>query len=362
MKRISILSITAILALAFASAAWATAFPITDVRALGMGGAFVAAGEGIGAVNYNPALLGKGATAGVVLPDAVVRFEDHIGLVDLIDDIDNAVSVGDTNSIIAILNELDEGGATDINAYAGIGAGFGIFGISGGITYASLIYGTAFPANINTDTSGPPGTGLTDPANNTLELRGIEARQLIFSGAKSLGNIIVGANMRTINATTYTDSESLFSDPDIGLGDVTDGIESDESVVAWDVGAVMGLTSLMDVGIMARDVGGTDLGVIEFDPRYRVGVAFYLPSLTIAGDYDISEDDVGGTEYQEWAVGGEFDVWAIALRAGISNNPGFSGSPTLLHFGLGLGFMDIGAAYAEEGDYYMAGVNLNLGF
>ena len=173
--------------------------------------------------------------------------------------------------------------------------------------------------------------------------------------------------MRTINATTYTDSESLFSDPDIGLGDVTDGIESDESVVAWDVGAVMGLTSLMDVGIMARDVGGTDLGVVEFDPRYRVGAAFYLPTLTIAADYDITEIAIDtnvedGTPYQEWAIGAEFDVWAIALRAGLSNNSSLDGAPTLVHFGLGLGFMDIGVAYAEEGDYYMAGLNLSLGF
>jgi hypothetical protein len=124
----------------------------------------------------------------------------------------------------------------------------------------------------------------------------------------------------------------------------------------------MGLTSIMDVGIMARDVGGTDLGLVEFDPRYRVGAAFYFPTLTIAVDYDISEDDVGGAEYQEWAVGGELDVWAVALRAGMSQNSGLSDAPTLLHFGLGLGFMDIGAAYAEEGDYYMAGVNLSLEF
>jgi hypothetical protein len=32
------------------------------VRALGMGGAFVAAGEGIGAVQHNPALLGENTT------------------------------------------------------------------------------------------------------------------------------------------------------------------------------------------------------------------------------------------------------------------------------------------------------------
>jgi hypothetical protein len=356
MKRVSVFCVVVMVVLTFASAALATSFPITDVRALGMGGAFVAAGEGIGAVNYNPALLGKGATAGVVVPEVVVRIEDHIGMVDLIDDLDNAFSTGDTTQMISILNRLDEGGSTDINAYAGIGAGFGIFGVSGGVTYADLIYGVAIPNNIDATNLSPAAT------TNTLELIGIEARQLIFSGAKSFGNIIVGANMRNIDATTYSDSESLFSDPDIGVGDVTENELGDESVVAWDVGAVMGLSPMIDFGIVARDVGGTDLGVVEFDPRYRVGAAFYLPSITVAADLDITEDDTGGTAYQEWAIGGEFDVWAIALRAGLSNNSGLSDSPTLLHFGVGLGFMDIGAAYAEEGDYYIAGLNLNLGF
>jgi len=358
MKRFGIFSLVVMVSLAFVSAAWAVSFPITDVRALGMGGAFVAAGEGIGAVNYNPALLAKDSTVGVVVPEAVVRIEDHVGLADLIDDLSN---LGPTNpAVIPILEGLDQDDATDIYAYAGIGAGFGIFGISGGITYADMIYGTAFPANIDT-------TDLLNPDKNTLELLGVEARQLIFTGAKNFGNIIVGANMRNIDATVFYDSQNLFSDPDFSLGDVTDVVDSDESVIAWDVGAVMGLTPIMDLGIMARDVGGTDLGVVEIDPRYRVGAAFYLPSLTIAADYDITEGAIdtpggGGTEYQEWAIGGEFDVWAIALRAGLSKNSSLSGAPTLLHFGLGLGFMDIGAAYAEDGDYYMAGLNLKLGF
>jgi hypothetical protein len=357
MKRVSVFCVVVMVVLAFASAALATSFPMTDVRALGMGGAFVAAGEGIGAVNYNPALLGKNSTVGFVVPEVVVRVEDHIGLADLIDDLNDPATLTSPTAVLGILNQLDEGGATDINAYAGAGVGFGIFGISGGVTYASLINGFAVPANI--DTTIP---GLADQNNNTLEFRGVDARQLILTGAGSLGNIIVGANMRNIDATVYSDSEWLFSDPDIGPGDVTGTSVTDESVIAWDVGAVMGLTPLMDLGIVARDVGGTDLGAVEFDPRYRVGLAFYLPSITLAADLDITEDDLSGTEYQEWAIGGEFDVWAIALRAGLSQNTGPSDSPTLLHFGLGLGFMDIGAAYAEEGDYYIAGLNLNLGF
>jgi len=355
MKRIGILALVTLAVLALGATAWAAPFPITDVRALGMGGAFVAAGEGIGAINYNPALLGKNTTAGLVLPELVVRVEDHIGLTDLIDDLnDPAQSI---TGAIAILNRLDEGGATDINAYLGVGAGFGIFGLSGGVTYGDLIFGTAFPDNIDTT-----ALGLLDQNNNTLEFRGIEARQLILTAAKSFGNIIVGANMRNIDATVYSDSEWLFGDPDIGPGDVTGTSITDETVIAWDVGAVMGLTSVMDLGIVARDVGGTDFGVVELDPRYRLGVAFHLPTVTIAADYDITESDSIGTAYQDWAIGGEFDVWAIALRAGMSQNSALSGAPTLVHLGLGLGFIDLGVAYAEEGDYYIAGLNLGFGF
>src|SRR5680860_966991 len=143
MKRISVFSVVVMVVLAFASAAWALPFPITDVRALGMGGAFVAAGEGIGAVQYNPALLAKDSTVGVVLPEAVIRLEDHIGLVDLIDDL-NAPSQTSTGAL-AILTRLKEGGALDVQTSAAAGAGFGLFGISAGVTYSQLIYGTAYP-------------------------------------------------------------------------------------------------------------------------------------------------------------------------------------------------------------------------
>ncbi len=357
MKRIWVFPVAVLMALIFVSAAWALPFPVTDVRALGMGGAFVAVGEGIGAVQYNPALLGKNATVGVVLPEAVARLEDHVGLEDLINDL-NDLGPSDTTAVTPILARLRDGGAVDVQASAAIGAGFGLMGISAGVTYSQLIYGTAFPSNIDTD----PAVIVGDQTANQLEYEAVEARQLIFTGAKSLGNIIVGANIRNIDAKTYADSVWLFDDPGTDLGDVTDHKVSDESATAIDVGAVMGLTPLLDVGIVGKDINGPEIGALELDPRYRVGAALFLPMVTVAADYDVTKDDTGGTEYQDWAIGAEFDVWAIALRAGLSNNMGLSGEPTIIHLGLGLGFLDIGAAYAEGGDFYMAGANLMLGF
>jgi hypothetical protein len=340
-----------------ASSAFARPFPITDVRGLGMGGSFVASGKGISAVNYNPALLGQDITFQTFAPNIIARIEDHIGLDEVINDLNDSGIT--TTSTIALLNRLDQGGAVDIEAYGAVGVGFSALGIGVGITYADMISGTAFPANIDTTTIPPVATNT-----NTIEFSGIEAKQIILTGAVSFGNISVGANIRNIDATIYTESVWIYDDPDLGVGEVTTGTEQSKTAVAYDVGAVINLTPMLDVAVVGRDITKSDLDVVgfEFEPRYRLGVAINLPTLTISADYDLTEDtSVSGTKYREWAIGGEFDVWAIALRTGLSRNTGIDGTPTLIHFGLGFGFLDIGFAYGEEGDYYIAGLNLGFG-
>lgn len=356
MKRIAVLSLAAALVLGLAATAMALPFPITDVRALGMGGAFVAAGEGIGAVQHNPALLGEDTTVSVAL-QGTARLEDHIGLADLIDDLDSAIATADTTQIFALLNELDQGGGLDVMATGGAGAGFGVFGISAGVTYSKVVYGLIKP-----DAIDATPLGLIDPNANLLQYGALEAKQIILSGAKSFGNIIVGANVRSLDGTFFSDTQSLLTSPDTGIGDVTSGAETSKSATAIDVGVLFGLVPMVDIGIMAKDINSPDLDFLEFKPRYRVGAAINLPMVTIAADFDLTEDDEGDSKYQEWAIGAEFDIWVIALRAGMSNNSGISGAPTLMHLGLGLGFVDFGVAYADKGDYYLAGMNLSLGF
>ncbi|MDT8394852.1 MAG: conjugal transfer protein TraF [bacterium] len=352
MKRLAVLTLAAALVLTLAAGAWAFPFPITDVRALGMGGAFVAAGEGIGAVQHNPALLGEDTTMSVVLPNLTVRIEDHIGMIDLIDDYNNASGATSNQDRIDILSNIS-GESVDIMGNTGIGAGFGAFGLSMGFTYSDMVFGTVYASNIT-------ATLLTQDA--TIEFNGIQAKQIILSGAKTLGPVTVGGNLRNIDATVYYYNENIADNPDIGVGDLTKGDESSESAVAMDVGLFMAALPMVDVGIMARDLNSPKLGDMEFEPMYRVGAAIKLPTITIAADFDVSENTLeGGSDYQEWAIGAEFDLWAIALRAGVSNNSGLSGAPTLTHIGLGLGFMDLGFAYAEKGDYYIAGLNLGFG-
>jgi len=356
MKRLFLFGILLGLSLSTVSGALAQSFPITDVRALGMGGAFVAAGEGIGAVGQNPALLGKNSTIGVVLPEVILRMEDHIGLRDLVDDLND---LGPANpDAIQVLDRLSEGGSLDLQAGGSIGAGFGIFGISAGVTYSRMIYGIAMPANISTDLADLPDDGF-----NTLQYNAVDAQQLIFTGAKSFGDMVFGANLRPIDATLYRNERWLFDDPEMEIGDFTEGDKSEESATALDLGAFVNLLPMFDIGVVALNVNGPKLGEVEFDPRYRIGAALNLPVLTLAADLDVNETSLeNGADYREWSLGAEFDIWAVALRAGLSRNSSLSGAPTMIHLGLGLGFLDLGAAYAEEGNYYLAGVNLALGF
>ena len=360
MRRLFLCGILFGFSLFSASGALAQPFPVTDVRALGMGGAFVAAGEGIGAVQYNPALLGRNTTVSVVVPEIAARIDDHIGLADLVDDLNNfdPADPADLADLIPILDKLNKEGSLDIQGSGAAGAGFGIFGISAGVTLSRTIYGMAMPSDISTNLAE-----VDDSNFNTLQYGAIDAKQLILSGAKSFGDIAVGANLRSIDATLYYDEQWLFDDPGTGIGDITEGDSTDESTTAIDVGFFMSLLPTLDVGIVGRDVNSPSLGDVDFDPRYRIGAALNLPIVTVAADYDLGENSLeGGTDYKEWAIGGEVDLWAIALRGGLSQNMALSGSPTIIHLGAGLGFLDIGAAYAEGGDYYMAGANLTLGF
>lgn len=337
-----------------AGGAGAEPFPITDVRALGMGGAFVAAGEGIGAVQHNPALLGKNTTVGMVFPEVIARVEDHMGLIDIIDDLNN-LGPEDPDAA-AILEKLEGEEGLNVQGNASAGVGFGVLGLSAGISFSRHVYGTALPYSIST-------TDLTNEANNRLEMAAMDASQIILSGAKSLGSMVFGANLRQIDATMYSQDQWLFDDPDTGILDFSEGAETEESATAIDAGFFVNLLPTVDFGIVARDLNGPELGEVEFDPRYRAGVAFNLPALTFVADMDVNDSSIEGeTEYREWALGAEFDLAFFALRAGMSKNTGLSGAPTLFHAGMGLGPLDIGAAMADGGDYYMAGLNLAIGF
>lgn len=347
MKRSLIVILLTLLLLAPAVSALAQPLPVTDARALGMGGAFVAAGSGITAVQYNPALLGEGKLVELSVPEVMVQIEDQGGLIDAVDALAPAGSISQVAALSGKLVQLEG------NAAAGVG--LQAFGIGLGVTYSRLVSGEVMPV-----------VDTIIPTNTYLYFAGLETTQLIFTGAKELGPVTLGVNLRQISGTSYATTINAYNNPDIDLDTVTSGGETDVSGTSFDVGAVLPLVPTLDVGLVIRDANEPDLDGVKLERSIRAGAALNLPFILVSADYDISvPEDAQGNENKSWAVGAELDLPILELRGGLSDN-GLDGAPTVTHLGVGLGGelfkLDIGAAYADGGDYYAAGVNLAMKF
>lgn len=363
MRRIVILSFAVVLLAGSAASLQAFPFPYTDARALGMGGAYVANGSGAASVNYNPAALLSGGRIEIVVPNLNVRVDDHGGLVDVVDQIGNldAGIPAEAAQIAGLLTGID-GDAVDLVGYATATLGMNFPGIGVAFGYSDLIDASVQAIVGSTNIAAPAAT---------LFYGALEGQQVVITAAKDFGGVKIGANLRQVESTTYFNVEDLLTAPDIDLDAVTEGVEVEDDFTAIDVGILVSLTPLLEVGLVGRNVNepefDTFISTEQIEARYRAGAALDLAALRIVADMDLTEvESFSGTKYQEVAVGAEFKLPVLALRAGISQNSAESGDPTLLHAGVGLGFpvlkIDIGGMMGDSGDFYAAGANLTLEF
>jgi hypothetical protein len=329
-----------------------------------MGGAYVAAGSGISSVQYNPALLGEGKLVEVSVPNVVLQIQDQGGLIDAIDGLNTFPSpaYASTQDFVDAVAALD-GKMVQLEGNYAAGVGLQAFGLGLGVTYTQQVLGAVTPIISNVNIGDPVGI-LSD---NYLMYLGLELDQVIITGAKELGSITVGANLRQINGSAFMNTANIFGGPDIDLDSVTTGADTDVSATSFDVGVVAPLGPGFTVGAVMKDANEPDLADdITMERSVRAGAALDLPFAMVTADYDIIvPEDVNGDENKGWAIGAELDLPILELRLGMSDN-GMEGAPTLTHMGIGLGAelfkFDVGAAYADDGDYYAAGVNLSVKF
>jgi hypothetical protein len=339
-----------------------------------MGGAYVANGSGVASVNYNPAALREGGAMEILLPNVNLRVDDHIGLEDLVNDLNDPAVASSPTLAINVLNRLDAGGSFDGVGYAGAAVGVNLAIFSYAVGYSDLIEGSIALTNVDTTPAG-----VLDPSNNLLSYGALEGQQLVFTGAFDLGGITVGINARQIEATTYTFTQNVFTDPEVSFDALDQGVEADADDTAVDIGVLFDLGPMLRVGAVGRNINEPEFdlaggGKLVLDSRYRAGAAFKVGGLKVSADMDLTEADMdltevesfGGTKYQEFAVGAELKLPVVALRAGLSQNTAESDDPALFHAGLGLNFpvlkIDVGGMIGESGDFYAAGANLTFGF
>lgn len=383
---------------------YAHAIPFTfEGRSLGMGGVSVATADLATAAWANPAMLTNQRPDDdfslLIGLGAFIRDND-----DLITDIDDfqeaeslrraaenagdmaqeARAIVDMTSIIAGIDGKVI--APEVTGVAAMGIAFESFAM------AVSIRADAIAAGSVTDLSCSP---LTDPTCdavrlkneitstdfNILNLEGVLATEIGLSIAKDFQvldrKVSIGIKPKVVDLTSFTFRESILT-IDAGLDTINEeDLKKDlGTFTTVDLGAAIDISESFRAGLNIRnlltDKFDIDLGVINgvpltgqlnFDTEARIGVAYHNDFVTLAVDYDLTENQpllanpaFDNLKTQYLAVGAEFNAFDyVQLRVGAAKNIA-SGIPdgakdTALTAGIGLwlGFnLDIAATYTEH--------------
>ena len=360
----------------------AFSIPFTfEGRSLGMGGVSVATADLATAAWANPAMLTRQRPNDdfslLIGVGAFVRDDD-----DLISDIDDfqaadsrrktAQTAGDVPGEVAaaldmvnIVAGIDgKDMAVDASGVAAVGMAFDKFAM------ALSIRADAIGAGTVTNLSQTPAQ-VVDPNFNILNLEGVIATEFGVSFAKKFRfynkRVSLGIKPKLVDLQAFVYRDAILNTN--SLGDVFDnGKKSDlGTFTSFDLGAAVELTDSLRLGLNIRnlltdefDLGGTKL---NFDTNTRIGLAYHNRMMTVAVDYDLTEnkpllanpvfDDL---KTQYLAVGAEFNAFSFAqLRVGARKNvaSGISSGAkdTALTAGVGfwLGFnLDIAAVFTNN--------------
>jgi hypothetical protein len=402
MRKRNIFALAALLVMAPALS-WAEQFAIVGPRALGMGGASVAAVNDSTAVYWNPAALAQYHRVDIRVP-VEAGLKDHMDLKDnwnRINDIYNQAVAGDLGSInelIKLIRDLDK---PDTGADGDLSTGFSAsvplphaaIAVSAlNLGYAGL-YPTADTANLNTNIGQPDFVGNND---TTLTGIGINTVQPALSFALSLGGkVFLGANAKMIYASTYVHSEAVGTSNFDDFLDRLDNSKTRSNEASLDAGIIVAPSERFSIGVVGRDLTSPSFPVqgvyalksspvppsdvttqymvkeIELKPQVRAGIAWQpFQTFTLAADYDLTKNETftPGYEDQTLALGLEKTFWSeyLSCRLGAYRNLADDEANTVYTAGLGtriLAFrLDLAGAYDFDEREYQASMNLALRF
>ncbi|MBE9568747.1 MAG: conjugal transfer protein TraF [Proteobacteria bacterium] len=358
------------------------AIPFTfEGRSLAMGGVSVATADLATAAWANPAMLTNQRPDDdfslLIGVGAFVRDDD-----DLLTDIDDFQAASDrlqaakaasdaegvisaSNDMLNVVKGLDgKDMAVDATGVAAMGIAFESFAMALSIRSDAIGAGTVTDLSQNI-------LEVDDPTKNILNLEGVIATEFGLSLAKDFRffnrRVSIGIKPKVVNLQAFTYRESILTVNSIR--EVFDnGKKSDlGNFTSFDLGAAIDLSESFRLGLNIRNLltGEFDLGAstLNFETNSRIGLAYHNRFLTVAVDYDLSENKpllanptFEDLKTQYLAVGAEFNAFDFAqLRVGARKNvaSGISDGAknTALTAGIGfwLGFnLDIAATYAES--------------
>jgi hypothetical protein len=381
--------------------AQAEPFAIVGPRALGMGGASVAAVNDSTAVYWNPAALAHFRKVDIRIPVSAGA-QDHIGLKDkwdTINDIYSRVTSSDLSAAAemkSLLNELDKPkSGADIDLSGGLFISIPIGKSAIALSISSLDYAGVYPTvdTLNQDTTTPGPAPYIAFNNTAVTGVGIVAKEPAISFATSFGDkVFIGANVKKIYASTYVNSQKITGNSFNTFIDELKASKTESRKDSVDAGILLAPFQSFRLGVVGRDLnspsfpvqgtfaqklGNGDVNLVQandelkLDPQYRAGLAWQpFKTFTLAADYDLKKNKTftPGYESQTAAVGLEKTFFSeyFNLRAGAHKNMADSGAKTVYSAGLGLRLFalrfDVAGGYDFNKRQGEASVDLALRF
>jgi len=357
----------------------ALAAPFTfDARTLGMGGVSTATANLATAAWANPSMLTRQSVeddfALLIGVGAFVR--DNEDLIGDIEDFQDANDRGDQNEMANIATGI-EGKviAPEATVPIALGIAFDSFSMAISVRADAIGGGTV------TDISTTPAEAV-DPAFNILNVSGVLATEYAVSFAKDYElferRVSIGVKPKIVDLQSFSFSEAILT-IDAGLGDVNtqdDKVDLGDFPTV-DLGLAMDLSENWLLGLNIRNLVTDQFEVgaqtLNFDTEARIGVAYHNNWVTVAMDYDLTEnepllpgEDFSGLKTQNVNIGAEFSAGDyVHLRVGAAQNlagnisTGAKDTQYTVGIGFWLGFnLDVAVIVTENS----AGGMLQTGF
>jgi len=333
----------------------ANAIPFTfEGRSLAMGGTSVATADLATAAWANPAMLTNQRPSDnfslLIGFGAFVRDND-----DLISDIDDFQDADDRREVAensgnvvgeaaalldmrSIIRGVDSKViAPEATGVAAMGVAFDSFAMALSVRADAIAGGTISNLSCDVTVPGCDANELLNENFNILNIEGVLATEFGVSFAKDFNilnhRVSVGVKPKLVDLRSFSFTESILT-ASAGFENISDDENKEDlgTFTTVDLGLAVELTPSVRLGLNIRNLLTDDFKIgdqtLNFDTTTRIGIAYHNQFLTIAADYDLTENEpllannsFDGLKTQFIGLGAEFNAFDfMQLRVGASKN------------------------------------------